>query len=186
MSKSDVKVENGKGKEASGVDIGGDDWEPYDDEPVIEPSLPLNFTFGTKEQVLVEKSENEKELEELWAEMSLSLCADDADEDAVAVGYASLEFKRREVSHGCIISEEPVSSPICNRGVESSSSMGSSMESSESDCEGLSSELGVTPGDETSLLNVSILQTIPLILTKWGRCMKKLRWTPAVILTVIL
>ncbi|KAF2292405.1 hypothetical protein GH714_022009 [Hevea brasiliensis] len=58
-SESDVKVENGKGKEASGVDIGGDDWDckflPYDDEPVIEPSLPLKFTFGTKEQALVEK-----------------------------------------------------------------------------------------------------------------------------------
>ncbi|KAG8637881.1 SNF2 domain-containing protein CLASSY 4 isoform X2 [Manihot esculenta] len=48
------------------------------DEPVIEPSLPLKFTFGTEEQVAVEKSEEEKELEKLWAEMNLALCADDA------------------------------------------------------------------------------------------------------------
>ncbi|KAF2316275.1 hypothetical protein GH714_041616 [Hevea brasiliensis] len=63
------------------------------DEPVIEPSLPLKFTFGTEEQVLVEKSEEEKELEKLWAEMSLALCADDATDDAVAENTADVTLE---------------------------------------------------------------------------------------------
>ncbi|KAF2321528.1 hypothetical protein GH714_000313 [Hevea brasiliensis] len=49
VNESDVKVGNGKGKEVSFVDIGGDDWNckfvPYDDEPSsIDHSKELNCT----------------------------------------------------------------------------------------------------------------------------------------------
>eukprot|EP00257_Ricinus_communis_P015650 XP_015573614.1 SNF2 domain-containing protein CLASSY 3 isoform X1 [Ricinus communis] len=46
----------------------------------VKPSLPLKYTFGTEESTPIEKSEEEKELDNLWAEMALALCANDVTE----------------------------------------------------------------------------------------------------------
>ncbi|KAJ6400272.1 hypothetical protein OIU84_015843 [Salix udensis] len=51
-------------------------------EPLEEPVLPLKFTFGIEESSPPVKSEEEKQLEELWADMALALCLKDTTDDA--------------------------------------------------------------------------------------------------------
>ena len=51
-------------------------------EPLEVPVLPLKFTFGIEESSPPVKSEEEKQLEELWADMALALCLKDTTDDA--------------------------------------------------------------------------------------------------------
>ncbi|XP_042480037.1 uncharacterized protein LOC122060967 [Macadamia integrifolia] len=41
--------------------------------PMIETKFPLKFSFGIKKPIIVEKSESEKELDQLWEEFDSSL-----------------------------------------------------------------------------------------------------------------
>ncbi|XP_037496282.1 SNF2 domain-containing protein CLASSY 3 isoform X2 [Jatropha curcas] len=52
------------------------------EQVIVEPTLPLKFTFGIEESAPVDISEEDKELEKLWAEMGLALCANDGVDDA--------------------------------------------------------------------------------------------------------